>query len=287
MDERSLVRAPAWTTIALEQVRLVGLRFRVAGASLLALGVLVGAAFVWFLYKMGSGVIASRNVALANHLLSAHARAKLAGPLPPMDVSFAPEISVTILPLALLLPLAMWQDEPPAQRDYHLVMPMSGLTHTVIRVLAGWFWVIVCTALYLLAVAAVPAMVDWFPGALPVHTLYMAWWEWLVPFTAVTVAYVFASAAAVGARRPLVWLGGGVILYVGAVALLLTLQMREEATTLFKGVVGFYGAAAAMGGQVSWTAGAPMLARWLGATTIWGLAGAALLVAVANRRVEA
>src|SRR5258705_3109377 len=191
MDERSSLRAPAWTTIAVEQVRLVGLRFRVAGASLLALSLLVGAAFVWFLSKMGSGVIASRNIWLANHALSAQARAKLALPLDPMHVSFSPATSTVIVALALLLPLALWQDEPPAQRGYHLVMPVPASTHTLIRVLAGWVWMMLITVLYLAGFVAVPAIVRWVPGALPVNVHYMSWWEWLVPFTTVTVAYVF------------------------------------------------------------------------------------------------
>ena len=65
MDEQSVLRAPAWSSIVVEQVRLVGLRFRVAGASLLALGVLIVAFFVWFLNRAGSGLIASRDIALA------------------------------------------------------------------------------------------------------------------------------------------------------------------------------------------------------------------------------
>jgi hypothetical protein len=286
MDEQTLSRVPAGTSIIVEQIRLVGLRFRVAGASLLALGLLVSAAFVWYLTKMGSWIIASRNTAHTGLLLSPYARAKLALPPDAMHVSFSPAISTVIVALALLLPLALWQDEPPAGRGYHLVMPVRASTHTLIRVLAGWFWLMLITVLYLAAFVTAPAIVGWVPGALPVHVHYMAWWEWLVPFTAVTVAYVFASAAAVGARRPIVWVGGTVILYVGVVTLLRMLQMPEAAATLLKGFAGFYGAAAAMAGQVDLEFGVPSLSRWLGATTIWGLIGAALLFAVAHRRAE-
>jgi hypothetical protein len=165
-------------------------------------------------------------------------------------------------------------------------MPLRASTHTLMRVLAGWFWMMLITALFLSAVVSVPAIVGWLPGTLPVRVDYIAWWEWLVPFTTVTVAYLFTSAAAVGARRPLVWVGGTVILYWGAVTLLVTLQMRAAAATLLEGFSGFFGAAAAMAGQVAWTAGAPSLARWLGATTIWGLVGAALLFSLARRRAE-
>jgi hypothetical protein len=287
MDERSSIRAPAWTTVAVEQARLVGLRFRVAGASLLALGLMVSAAFVWFLRNMASGVITSRNIALTNHTLSAQARAKLAVPLDAMHVSFSPAISVVVVALALLLPLALWQDEPPAQRGYHLAMPVPASTHTLLRVLAGWVWLMLITVLYLTAFVTVPAIMGWVPGALPVHVHYASWWEWLVPFTTVTVAYVFASAAAVGARRPLIWLGGTVILFVGGVTLLRMLQMPRAAATLLKGFAGYYGAAAAMAGQVDLEFGVASLSRWIGATTIWGLIGAALLFSVAHRRAEA
>jgi hypothetical protein len=64
------------------------------------------------------------------------------------------------------------------------------------------------------------------------------------------------------------------------------MQMPGAAGTLLEGFTGFYGAAAAMAGEVAWTAGAPSVSRWLGATAIWGLAGAALLFAVAQRRAE-
>lgn len=286
MDEQSLLRTPAWTTIAVEQVRLVGLRFRVAGASLLAIGLLVSAAFVWFLSRIGSGLIASRSIALANHSLSDQARAKLAIPLEPMNVIYSPAISTVIVAVALLLPLALWQDEPPGQRGYHLVMPVRASTHTLIRVLAGWFWMMLITALFLAAFITVPAIVGWLPGALRVNVRYMAWWEWLVPFTAVTIAYLFTSAAAVGARRPLVWVGGTIVLYAGAVTLLAILKMREAASVLFKGSVGFYGAAAAMAGEVELTSGAPSLSRWLGATAIWGLVAVALLFFLAHKRAE-
>jgi ABC-type branched-subunit amino acid transport system ATPase component len=58
------------------------------------------------------------------------------------------------------------------------------------------------------------------------------------------------------------------------------------AAALLKGFSGFYGAAAAMAGQVAWTAGVPSLSRWIAATTIWGLVGAALLFSLAHRRAE-
>lgn len=286
MDEASVRCPPTWSTIAVEQVQLVGLRFRVAGASLLGLGVLVSAAFVYALSRVGSGFIASRNIALANHALSAQARAKLSIPLEPVHVIYSPEISTVIVAVALLLPLALWQDEPPGQRGYHLVMPVRASTHTLIRVLAGWFWMMLITALFLAAFITVPAIVGWLPGALPVNVRYMAWWEWLVPFTAVTIAYLFTSAAAIGARRPLVWVGGTIVLYAGAVTLLAVLKMQEAASALFKGLIGHYGAAAAMGGQVELTSGAPSLSRWLGAMTIWGLVAAALLFFLAHKRAE-
>jgi hypothetical protein len=287
MHDPAVVRTPALRTVAIEQIRVVGVRFRAAGIGLLVLGVLVGAVFVAVLHIAGTGVIASRAAALSNHTLSAAARAKLAQPLGPLNFIYAPEICTVIVVLALLLPMAMWQDEPPARRDYHHVMPVRASTHTLIRVLAGWCWLMLLTALYLLAVVTVPRIVGWWPGGLPVSVQYTAWWEWLVPFTAVSVAYLFTSAAAVGARRPLVWVGGTIIMYFGAVTLSMLLQRKQWADALLKGYSGFYGAAAGMMGQVSWTAGAPNSLRWLGTTTLWGLVGAALLVAVAHRRAEA
>ena len=287
MDNTGAMRVPSWTSIAIEQVRLVGLRFRAAGGALLALGVLVGGVFVWYLRAAGSGAIAIRAIKLSNHALSAKARAQLAHPLGPLHFIYSPEICTVMVALALLLPIAMWQDEPPARRDYHRVMPISASTHTLLRVLAGWWWMMLLTMLFLIAVVTVPTIVGWMPGALPMSIHYMTWWEWIVPFTAVTVAYLFTSAAAVGARRPLVWVGGTFILYWGLLALSVMLQMKPSVNALSQGYSGFYGLAAAVMGQVSWAAGAPNALRWLGATVIWGLAGAGLLVVVSRRRAEA
>lgn len=284
MDDRRLGSVPDGTILALEQVRLVGLRFRVAGAALLALGLLTCAGFVWYLNVVSTGVIATRNIKLA--AMSAHARATLDHPLSPMHVSFSPAISIVVVVLALLLPLAVWQDEAPGQRGYHLVMPVRASTHTLLRVLAGWAWLMAITILYLAAFNIVPALVQLIPGALPWEVHYMSWWEWLVPFTAVTVAYVYASAAAVGARRPLIWMGAPIIAFVAAVMLLQMLDMPDESARVLRIVTGFYGLAAAMAGQVDLRFGVPSLARWLGATAIWGFVGAALLVATARRRVE-
>lgn len=287
MHNADAMRVPTRTTITLEQIRLVGVRFRVAGISLLALGIATGAAFVWYLRMAGMSTIAVRTIALTNHTLSAAARAKLVQPLEPLHFIYAPEICTVMVALALLLPMAMWQDEPPTRRDYHRVMPVGASTHTFIRVLAGWCWMMLLTALYLAAVVTVPTIVGWLPGALPVTIRFMAWWEWVVPFTAVTVAYLFTSAAAVGARRPLVWVGGIFILYWGIVTLSMMLQIKTLTDTLLRVYSGFFGFAAAAMGQVSWTAGAPDSLRWLGATILWGLAGAALLFAVSRRRAEA
>jgi hypothetical protein len=287
MDNRDATRTPTWATVTIEQIRLVGLRFRTAGLSLLGLGMLVAVAFAYYLRGVATSTVALRTIALSRHALSAEARAKLTQPLAPVQFIYAPEICTVMVALALLLPMAMWQDEPPARRDYHRVMPIRASTHTLLRVVAGWCWIMLLTALYLSAVVAVPGMVRWLPGGLPVIVHYMAWWEWAVPFTAVTVAYLFTSAAAVGARRPLVWVGGLIILYWGLVTLSLMLQMKQSTDALLQAYSGFYGFAAAMMGQVSWTAAAPDPLRWLGATAIWGLAGAALLFVVSQRRAEA
>lgn len=276
MDERE----PVWRHIAAEQVRLVGLRFRVAGASLLAVGLVVGIGFVRYLAMVGAGLITVRQIQAARHIAP---RVLTSAPL---DVIYSPAISAVLGLLAVMMPLAIWQDEPPGQRDYHLVMPLRTSTHTLTRVLAGWFWLMLLTATFLAAFATFAAVVGLLPGTLPVRILYMSAWEWMVPFTAVTVAYVFASAAGVGARRPFVWLGGTVVLFIGAVSLLGMLQMPAAAAALSSVYSGFLGAGAAMAGQVDWTAGAPSLPRWLGATAIWGAAGTTLLVAAAHRRTR-
>ena len=101
-----------------------------------------------------------------------------------------------------------------------------------------------------------------------------------------TIAYLFASAAAIGGRSPIVWIGGPPVLYLGVLLILNVFGYREAARSMFAVFSGEYGATAAMAGTILGDNG-PSLRIWLGSAALWGLASAALVYMVSRRRSEA
>jgi hypothetical protein len=264
MTAISLHATPRWHAIAWEQVRTVGLRLRTTGALLFVMLALYGG-------------VAIRVALSARETNLAHAgRATL-------DFSYSTEVSAIFACMALLLPLAMWNEEDPARRAYHWSMPMARANHALTRTFAGWVWLILVTACWLAFVMAIDAITRRIVGKTPSSHSIVRAWELLVPFTAATIAYLFASAAAIGARTPLVWIAGPPLIYAGVSILAFTLGYPEVSRAMTTITSGFYGASAAMAGVVR-VDGVPSLDRWLGAAALWGGAAAALIYAVSHRR---
>jgi len=261
--------APRWIDVAREQVRSVGLHVRVLG--LLLLGSLALYSAIAIRVSMNQ-----RAAALARHAVT--------------GFGFTPQASIILTYLALLLPAMMWHDEKPGKRMYHLAMPVARSTHALTKALAGWFWLMAGTALFLVVVVIVDAVTRHIVGQSAPVGSNLETWEWLVPFTAVSVAYVFSSAAAIGAETPAVWVVGPPLLYAGASLAVALLGYSATAQSMMKLFSGFYGASAAMGGTVEGgmdAAGrllAPSVGRWIGATVLWGAAATTLLYLVARRR---
>ena len=131
---------------------------------------------------------------------------------------------------------------------------------------------------------------------------------WLVPFTSATVTYAGASALMLGVRQPLRWVGGAllcVILLAGLADFIG--QLANSPRLIFAPSVvasaffhGEYGLAAMLtgsrdllhvqrmipGGETVLVSKAlPTVARWGGATLLWGgIVAAALLAAIARHR---
>ncbi len=134
--------------------------------------------------------------------------------------------------IGALLPFALWAREEHFGPGFLWTLPVDRRRHALIKVLAGWLWLMSGVALYaiwLLALALVsggevlpvesllisnapgrpsspvdPAVlqtVQWAPG-LPI---------WAVPFGMATAAYLFGSALMLGIRRPLRLVVGAVI----------------------------------------------------------------------------
>lgn len=263
--------APRWRDIAIEQVRSVGLHVRAVG------GLLIGSLAIY-------AAVAIRVTVNAHNAQVAH---KLHGAA---VFDYTPAVSILIAYLALLLPAIIWHDESPTRRTYHLAMPVARSTHALTKAFAGWVWLMLGTVVFVLCIVTVDIYTRHIAGATTGFATHVAAWEWLVPFTAVTVAYLISSGAAIGAQTPAVWIVGPPALYAGTALAVGLLGHPETAKSMLKVFSGYYGAAAAIGGWVDGidamgnTVGGPSAERWLGATLLWGAAAAILLIVVARRR---
>ncbi len=272
MTSIQLHPAPVWSKVAREQVRAVGIRLRSAGIMLLALFALIALATI---------IISLDRFTLA--------RGGLRGP----DTTFVPQMTVVLTVFVILTPLMVWESEDPTRRLYHRAMPMRQLPNALAKVVGGWAWCMVASAVFLIGMAILPMLMQ-RGGRAVVYSPHFTWWEWLVPLTSVTIAYTLASAAGVGARQPFVWIFGPLIIYGGIIVLLLNAQvamLTDIAHAMTTALTGTYGLRAAITGNIDAVElPGPVvitaLQRWLGATTIWGAASAALFYLVARRRME-
>ncbi len=263
--------APRWRDIAIEQVRAVGIHVKSVGV------LLIGSMLIY-------GAVVAR---VATNARNAHLDHRLYATT---SFAFTPQVSILIAYLALLIPALMWHDEGPTRRMYHLAMPVDRSTHALTKAFAGWVWMMIGTAVFVLCVVAVDFMAKRI-GGVPPRVPIIAAWEWVVPFTCVTIAYALASAAAIGAQTPAVWVVGPPVLYAGAAFTAALLGYQAVAQSMFKLFSGYYGASTAIAGWVdeinpgaSHAVGSASPERWLGASLIWGVPAAILLIVVARRR---
>ncbi len=266
MTAIALHRTPRWLDVAREQIRAVGLHVRVVGVLLL-------------------GSLALYSAVAIRVSMNQHAAGRSV-----TGFDFTPQVSMILTYLALLLPAMMWHDEKPSRRMYHLSMPIGRSTHALTKAFAGWVWLMAGTALFVLVIVVVDAVTRNITGHHAPAGSNLKTWEWIVPFTAVSVAYAISCAAAIGTETPAVWIAGLPLLYVGVSVVAAALGYPAASQSLLKLFTGFYGAGAAMGGIVDGGADsagrllAASAGRWIGATALWGAAAAAGLYAVSRRR---
>ena len=271
MTSISLHPAPRWRTVAAEQLRAVGLLTRSSGVAFIVL-LLVACAIV-----LGVSVQA-RDLGL-RHVGT-----------PNVNVAFAPEASIAFAVIAVLYAFLARQDDDPSRASYHLMMPFDPQVHTLTKVLAGWVWLLAATAICLLIIAPLGALSSMITGH-PQPASGFGWWVWMVPFTSLTIAYMLASAAVAGSRRPLLWVAGIILLYSGMLLALDWLGYRDARRTVLTVFDGEYGVVAALAGRIDRLDTAhlqflPSVERWLGASALWGGLSVVLLVAMSRRRAE-
>ena len=267
-------RKPGWWEVVIEQIITIGYMLR--WAALMALGTCV------------------LLICVATKL-SFNVRDKIAaGSRESIDLSFTPQISMVLAVVAILVPLMVWQDEDISRRTYHRAMPVSQSRHALSKVFAGWCLLLLVTTLFVVTAWLSHFVSESIVGQpQPYHTGFV-WWEWLVPYTSVSVAYLLSSAAAVGTRRPIAWFAAipGLYFVVGGLADALGYDRIVYTLTTFSREG--YGVSAAFGGDITrysdgfrrYSSTYPSVERWLGAALLWSAVGSLLLWWAARRRYE-
>lgn len=268
MRERSTVTLPAPFAVAAEQFRSVGIAVRretvLFGLALLLITVIVVLAWI-------------RTVGDPN--ASAHI---------PLD----PSLAIPIVLFGVLAPLAVWKDQGPSRRGYHWAMPVRRMKHDLTRVAMGWVWYMAALVLYFVWLVGISFVTGGI--AHPNHAPQPLAWQWVVPFTAATVTYLFGTAVALSSDHPWRWFAGIGIGFLLVMLMVGAAGWMEGAQAVQNVVYGRWGLYSVINGAVieprqeTLASGTvveihrshPDPAAWLIATLLWlGLGAAATLVA--------
>ena len=114
---------------------------------------------------------------------------------------------------ALIVSLRIWQCEEPRRRSYHSAVPVSSSALTLIKVVAGWLWLLTGVLVYSIWSVGMIA----FHQYIAHHTLagdYPPFWHWAIPFGAASIVYFAISIVTVGSNYPWRWLLGAILLYM-------------------------------------------------------------------------
>jgi len=248
MTSIALHPAPRWQTVAREQLRAVGLALRAEG--MLFLGAL--------------GVIAVLMIISAVRM-AAH-------PGQNMSIGYVPQATIPMALVAFVIPFSVWRSEDPARRSYHWAMPVARSPHTLTKAASGWLWLMAAVAVYLLYIVALSMVVSAITGD-PRGGRSIPAWEWVIPFTSATVAYLLGSTAVLASDHPWRWIMGVIVTYVVILLVLLSMD-RTDDVRMWGGIVdGYHGLRTALFGYVRVRHVGASASRWLSATAIWGALG--------------
>ncbi|QIL01776.1 hypothetical protein G7078_02560 [Sphingomonas sinipercae] len=227
-----------------------------------------------------------------------------------------PSFLLLALPVAAILPIAVWRGESLFGRAYLWTLPARRQGNAFARIFAGAVWLVVAIGVTMLTIA----VIAWASGghmgitevrlvsatANPAAATKVTWttpaWEYIAPFTACLIVYGLATAAVVGLRYPLRWVLGIAFTWGLLIALL-----NLPGTPLAAGVdtirehlwFGRYGLDKVLSGvqdyrlqhefqlpngskALLWSS-LPSPAPWLRSTAAW-MAGTLLLITFAVRR---
>lgn len=134
--------------------------------------------------------------------------------------------------IGALLPIAVWAGEERFGPGFLWTPPVDRSRHALLKVLAGWLWLVAGLAIYALCQLVLALVSD--GGVLPVKTMHLLTtpapasvpvdpamlrivrWApgpvvWAIPLATATATYLLASAFMLGIRHPLRWVVGAAI----------------------------------------------------------------------------
>jgi len=290
MTDLTIGRTPALKAVWAEQLRVVGLAFRLEIA--LAAGVL---------FLVGLTVVAVIRIPALSALVDAS----------PTDLLFdpgEPPWAFSAVLVGLFLPLIVWKGERPFSDTPLWTLPVDHRRHALAKVGAGWVWLMALLASCLLwIVIAVLAgggslgideirvlVLDWpgaaagMPGAAELVRWTTPWWEWVLPFTASTATYLLASALLLATPHPLrwaagIWAVGFAWMVVADISHVAWIARVADMVTWFIGGDAFTGSVQLPTGRREGWRVLPSLGMWAASAAFWIGLGAASVRAAAGR----
>jgi hypothetical protein len=190
-----------------------------------------------------------------------------------------PGIAVVPFLLGVLWALWSWRGEPPSRRGYFFAAPVDRTAHALVRLAAGWLWLMGCIAAYVLGVAvAVLATSHLGADAL----LRGPYWGWIGVFVSASVVYLLTAPFALLSERPdtAVVLTMVVVLFMGPLLHLVgAVWLLEQYTRVLAHLL-----RATFGSSPTEAMTGP--AAFFAAAAIWVAVGAAATTAAARRYFE-
>ena len=279
MTDSTAGRIPAMTAVWIEQLRVVGLAIRREGAL---------AALVLGLSSLA--LIAFRRMPALQAMVDGEMGDLVFDPGEPPWGFFA-----------VFLPLVVWKGERRFGDTPLWSLPVDHRRHALCKVAAGWAWLMAILGAVLVWVTLTTVASGGSLGADEVRLLVLdpvgatagtpgavesvnwttPWWEWALPFTSATAAYLVASTLMLATRRPLfwaagLWVAGAVVLGIAEIGDIDWIQRVSDFVAWYMGGDSFTRwMQLPTGGREVWTL-LPTMQMWMVASAIWislGLAG--------------
>ena len=283
MTDSTVGRIPAMKAVWMEQLRVVGLAIRREAA---LAGLVVALASL--------AVIAISRLPVLQAIFNEDMHRLV------FDPAETPWMFLPVL-AALLLPLVVWKGERRFGDTPLWSMPVDHRRHALLKIAAGWVWLMAilgaafvwATLTTLVSGGALgvdevrlllldPARASaGTPGSMESVSWATPWWQWVLPFTSASAAYLLASTLVLSTARPVfwavgLWFAGAVVLGIGEIWDIDWMQRTSEFVAWYIGGESFArGVQLPTGRAVAWTL-LPTVQMWMVLSAFWislGLVG--------------